>query len=103
MLEDLEQNPDRYEWPGADRLEELLGGLASGASKLTELSEEDGQLLSRATMEYATAPATQELAQTRRELVQKVRDVLKTSPPKPEAPTLEDVPDTDMPPFWWLQ
>lgn len=81
----------------------LLGELASGARKLEELRGEEDELLSRATMEYATAPKTPELVEGRKQLVATAKKAVKDLAPEPALPAPEDVPEADMPAFWWLQ
>jgi len=100
LLRDLEDNPDRYaQLPGLDV---LLGGVASGARKLSELEEQDRRMLDQATVEYATAPRTPELVEGRAQLERQVKRVL-TQAVEPRPPEPGDVPDSDMPAFWWLQ
>ena len=101
MLDDVKYHPDRYEELEREKLEALLNELTSGTMKPGELTGEDEQLLSRATIEYATAPKTSKLEEGRKQLVAATKKVIEKA--RPEMPSTGDVPDMDMPAFWWLQ
>lgn len=96
LQEDLERNPDRYDGLELERLETLL----SEMTHTKELTDEDRNLLAAATIEYATAPKTQKLEHGRKSLHKAMKEVLQ--PNLREIPMPEEVPDTDMQPFWWL-
>ena len=85
-----------------DRLVDVLRELTSGAVAPNDLTPEDRALLEEATLEFATAPASKQLEEGRKQLemaVQKAVDQVLA--PRP-VPAKEDIPDTEMPPFWWL-
>lgn len=105
---DLEEHPGRYEHLDQEQLKSLLDGLVERTKKRDELTEEELELLSRATAEFATSPRTPQLEEGR-EKIETALKRLVTQPAKLEepeytigAPRHDEIPDTDLPPFWWV-
>lgn len=103
LLYDITDDEQKYDAiDDRDRLLDVLRSLSSGSLLAEDLTTEDRALLEFATLEFATAPATKQLEEGRKQLVVAAKKAVeKVIEPVP-APAKEDIPDTDMPPFWWL-
>ncbi len=84
--------PEKYE----EQTSRLLRSLVSGERRLEDVTAEEMALLDRATVDFASAPPPAKKVEQRR-----------TAAPRREAAVAgpvagEDVPLTELPPFWWL-
>ena len=89
LFGDLLDHPDKYE----DGVAELVQQLISGAKKLEELSEQERDLLNRATLDFAHNPPRKQDAELR----------VAPAPPSPYSDEQEiemEMPAADA--FWWL-
>lgn len=93
LHDDAEAHPEKYQAATITLLQALVGG----SRKKTELTETELEALDRATMDFASVSAAES---PKREKAQPKRTPVRWVSPK--AIVGEDVPPTDMPPFWWL-
>lgn len=109
LLADFQEHPEKY----GEEVHELLGQLTLGSKSLEQLSESERRLLNLATFDFyqavpkkAPEPLVKEAEAELDGDIDEASDEearAKTDAEKTEAPIPGvDVPETELPPYWWL-